>query len=342
MFRTGKPYIQPGDVTDAITEDALGFIERHGRGLAAFYLSVHYPAPLASRDGHPQESLDLFANCAFDAIPREPIHPWAVGDLTAEPGSPRWRAQIQRYFASITAMDAGIGRILDRLDALGLAEETIVWFLADHGFNAGHHGVWGAGNGTFPLNLFDTSLRVPAIVRQPGVIPAGVAREEMLGAYDFAPTVLEQVGQAMPHRDRLPGRSFACLLNPEGGPDRDHVVVMAEYGPVRMIHTPAWKYVHRFPYGPHELYDMSHDPGERRNLMDDPATREIVPLLRGEMQRWFSRYGDPAVDGAHEQVTGSGQFLCAGTCNDGALPYDQSRRIAREAKATIPTGPDAT
>jgi arylsulfatase A-like enzyme len=179
--------------------------------------------------------------------------------------------------------------------------------------------------------MLDTSLRVPAIARYPGVIPAGVVRTEMLGAYDFAPTLLEQVDLEMPDAERLPGRSFTCLLDPEGGPDRDHVVVMAEYGPVRMIHTPAWKYVHRYPYGPHELYDMAHDPGERSNLVDDPDRKEIVTVLRGEMQRWFSRHADPALDGAHEQVTGSGQFLCAGTCNDGVLAYDQSRRIARES-----------
>lgn len=332
MIRNGEPFTQPGSAFDAITNDAIRFLDRHRFGLTPFYLGVHYPSLIAPwPDGEPRPYHDLSSDCAFDTLPREAPHPWSVGDLAAEPGSARWRAQLQRYFAAITAMDAGIGRIVRRLDDLRIAGDTIVWFLADNGFNAGHHGVWGAGNGTFPLTMFDTSLRVPAIVRHPGTVPGGVVRGEMLGAYDFAPTLLDQVGLEMPEAERLPGRSFACLLDPEQGPDRDHVVVMAEYGPVRMIHTPAWKYVHRYPYGPHELYDMTHDPGERHNVVDDAGRTEIVTLLRGEMQRWFSRHTDPAVDGAHEQVTGSGQFLRAGTCNDGVLAYNQARRIAKES-----------
>lgn len=332
MFRHGKPMVQPGSASEALTDDAISFIDRHRSGPAPFYLGVHYPSPHAPRpDGEPGPYADLYADCGFDAIPREPLHPWSVGDLAAAPDSPRWRDQLRRYYAAITEIDAGIGRILRRLDDARIAEDTIVWFLADNGFNAGHHGVWGAGNGTFPLNMLDTSLRVPAIARCPGTIPAGVVRAEMVGAYDFAPTLLEQAGLRMPDAARLPGRSVACLLDPDQGPDRDHVVVMAEYGPVRMIRTPVWTYIHRYPYGPHALHDMAHDSDERSNVVEDPARQEIVTLLRGEMQRWFSRYADPAVDGAHEQVTGSGQLLCAGTCNGGVLAYDQSRRLAKES-----------
>ena len=331
MIRDGVPLMQPGSTADAITDDALGFMNQHRFDLAPFYLGIHYPClHVPWPGGEPHVDPDLDVDFPFASVPREPIHPWSVGDLAAEPGSPKWRAQLHGYFAAITAMDAGIGRILRRLDDLDIAGDTIVWFLSDHGFNAGHHGVWGAGNGTFPLNMLDTSLRVPAIVRYPGTIPPGVVRREMLGAYDFAPTLLDGAGLKMPDAERLPGRSFACLLDPAQEPDRDHVVVMAEYGPVRMIQTPAWKYVHRFPYGPHELYDMTHDPGERSNLVDDPVRKEIVTLLRGEMQRWFSRYADPSLDGAHEEVTGSGQFLRAGTSNDGVLAYGQSRRPARD------------
>jgi arylsulfatase A-like enzyme len=169
--------------------------------------------------------------------------------------------------------------------------------------------------------MLDNSIRVPAIVRHPEVIPAGVVRRGLVSAYDFAHTLLDQVGLVMPITSPLPGRSFASLFHAGDSTDRDHIVIMDEYGPMRMIRTPAWKYVHRYPHGPHELYDMTHDPDERRNLVDDPFRTEIVTLLRGELQRWFHRYVDPAVDGTHEPVTGLGQFGRAGTGNEGELAY---------------------
>lgn len=333
MIRDGEPVTEPGYLTEAIMDDALAFIDAHHRERDPFYLSVHFTAPHSPWiDSHPREYLELYADCAFDSIPRDPVHPWSVPGLAPEPGSDLWRAQLQGYFAAVTAMDANIGRILDRLDEHAIAEDTIVWFLSDNGFSAGHRGIWGKGNATFPLNMWDNSVRVPAIARYPGVIPAGAVRTEMVSAYDFPHTLLAQVGLVMPNAEELPGRAFTCLFDPQNTIDRDHVVILDEYGPVRMIRTPAWKYVHRYPYGPHELYDMAHDPGERVNLVDDPAKSEIVTLLRGELQRWFTRYVDPAVDGAHEQVTGSGQLGLAGTGNAGALAYDQSQRIAKEAE----------
>lgn len=322
----------------AITDVALDFIDNYRLDERPFYLGIHYP-PLdgASPVNAPWEYLDLYATCPFDSIPPAPRHPWSISGETPQPGSSAWASRLQTYFANITAMDAGIGRILDRLDDAGLGEDTIVWFLGDNGFSAGHHGMWGTGNATFPLNMLDTSVRVPAIVRWPGRIEAGVVRIGIFSACDVSHTLLDQVGLEMPDAKRLPGRSFARLLAPESRPDRDHVVVMAEYGPVRMIRTPAWKYVHRFPYGPHELYDMAHDPGERENLVHEPGQSEIVTLLRGELQRWFSRYVNPAVDGVHEQVTGSGQFLRAGTGNEGVLAYAQEHRLLKEDERTTRT-----
>lgn len=335
MIRNGEAVTQPGYLTDAITDDALAFIDDHYHEDASFYLGVHYTAPHSPWiDSHPQDYLDLYADCAFETIPRDPVHPWSIPGLAPEPESDLWRAQLQGYFAAITAMDANIGRILNRLDEHGLAGNTIVWFLSDNGFSTGHHGIWGKGNATWPLNMMDNSVRVPAIVRYPEVIPAGVVRSEMVSAYDFAHTLLDQVGLVMPNDSRLPGHSFASLFNTEDGSDRDHIVIMDEYGPVRMIRTPAWKYIHRYPYGPNELYDMARDSEERHNVVDDPARTEIVTLLRGELQRWFHRYVDPAVDGIHEAVTGTGQLRRAGTGNDGLPAYEQGQRIAKEEQAT--------
>jgi len=85
-------------------------------------------------------------------------------------------------------------------------------------------------------------------------------------------------------------------------------VVYDEYGPVRMVRTRDWKYVHRFPDGPHELYHLARDTDERANLVADPGAAAMRAQLRARLDAWFTRYVDPAFDGAHEYITGCGQL----------------------------------
>jgi arylsulfatase A-like enzyme len=334
MIRDGDPYEEPAYLTDAITDDALGFIEAQADADAPFYLSVNYTAPHSPWiDNHPQEIVDSYADCPFETIPRDPVHPWAVPGWTPDPESDLWWEQLKGYFAAVTAMDANIGRIVDLLDRRGLRENTLLVFLGDNGFSTGHHGLWGKGNSSFPLNMYDNSVLVPAIFSQPGAIPAGVVRSEMVSAYDFSHTLLATVGLAMPNAEALPGRSFASLLSDGDGGDEgcDEIVVFDEYGPVRMIRTEVWKYVHRYPYGPHELYDLANDPNERSNRVDDAETQDIVVEMRGRLERWYRRWADPAVDGAREAVTGTGQVERAGLGAEGRPNYLQDQRLEAEA-----------
>lgn len=254
------------------------------------------------------------------------IHPWSLPGWAPEPESETWREQLKGYFAALTAMDANIGRILDRVEALVLRESTLIWFLGDNGFNCGHHGLWGKGNSSFPLNMYDESVLVPAIASHPGAIPEGVVASGMVSGCDFAPTLLEYVGLDMPGADRLPGRSFRRLLYGEanGERGRHHVVVFDEYGPVQMIRSEEWKYVHRYPYGPHELYDPIGDPRERVNLAESDRHQERVVEMRGLLQNWRQEYVDPAVDGARETVTGAGQWNLAGAANKGRPAFNQA------------------
>ena len=98
------------------------------------------------------------------------------------------------------------------------------------------------------------------------------------------------------------------MLEGEAEEAREDVVVHDEYGPVRMIRTREWKYVHRYPYGAHELYDLSVDPRERNNLVDERSRRALVDEMRDRLSRWFDRYVDPLVDGTRFPVTGLGQL----------------------------------
>jgi len=74
-----------------------------------------------------------------------------------------------------------------------------------------------------------------------------------------------------------------------------------------MIRTQEWKYIHRYPRGPHELYDLVHDPGERKNLVEDESQQGLVAQMRKRLSGWFERYVTPHRDGTRFPITGSGQ-----------------------------------
>jgi arylsulfatase A-like enzyme len=313
--------------TDFITEEALGFLDTHGCGEKPFYLSVHYNAPHAPWVGcHPQDIVDSYDDCPFKSCPQEPDHPWAC---VRERQGPDARENLKGYFAAVTAMDRQVGRILDKLSALGIREDTFVCFMSDNGFNCGHHGIWGKGNGTVPQNMYDTSVKIPAIFSRPGTIPAGVVNDEMLSQYDVFPTVLEWAEIANPFADALPGRSFAGMIRGSRERGNESVVVYDEYGPVRMIRTREWKYVHRYPFGPHELYDMVNDPEERRNRYDERNSERIVVQLRNELESWFNRYVDPDLDGAKKEVIGQGQRDLAGIQGRRKDKFHKRSRVQR-------------
>src|SRR5699024_5110855 len=197
---------------------------------------------------------------------------------------------------------------LATLEARGLRENTLVIFTSDNGFSCGQHGIWGKGNGTFPQSMYQESVTVPFLISQPGRIPAGQVREELLSAYDLAPTLRQWCHLPGTDDPLAAGTSFAGLLTgAEAAPERGPVVVYDEYGPVRMIRTGRWKYIHRHPYGPHELYDLDADPRERRSLATDPGHAARCRDLAGRMQEWFLHHHRPAHDGAGLPVTGAGQ-----------------------------------
>jgi arylsulfatase A-like enzyme len=327
MVKDGADVQTQGYLTDVITDDALGFIESQVSAGTPFYASVHYNAPHRPWAGnHPKEIYGLYEGCAFESVPDEEKHPWLIRGAGERDQTPR-EENLRWYYAAITAMDRAVGRLIGRLDELGLREDTLIIFTSDNGFNCGHHGIWGKGNGTFPQNMYDTSVKVPAIFSQPGVIPAGTVCSELVSQYDVFPTFMEYLGIAEPSGENKPGRSFARLLRGEPSETFSRVVVYDEYGPVRMIRTRAHKYIHRYPYGPHELYDLLADPGENVNLADEEAMQDTLHSLKADMETWFRRYMDPGRDGRQFAVTGDGQLDLIGVAAEGKNPFGTDRNI---------------
>jgi len=223
-------------------------------------------------------------------------------------------------------MDREIGRILHWLETRGLRESTLVVYLSDNGFNCGHHGIWGKGN-TFPMNMYDTSVKVPAIWMQPGRIPAGEVCDELVSGYDVRPTLLDWAGIEDQEAADLPGASFAPLLRGEPASRRESVVVFDEYGPVRMIRSKTWKYVHRYPYGPHELFDLAEDPDERRNLHGEFGFEQVVEPMKAQLDAWFVRWADPLRDGSREAVSSRGQLDLAGPGGLGRAAFNEPELV---------------
>jgi arylsulfatase A-like enzyme len=198
------------------------------------------------------------------------------------------------YYGMISLMDRYIGRILDRLDALGLAENTLVLFTSDHGHFFGHHGLIAKG----PFHYEDL-IRIPFIVRCPGRVPAGERTSALQSLVDLAPSLLTVAGVPVPRPMTGVDQSEVWFGRKERA--RTHVVVENRHEPTT-LHLKTYVderykltvYYNR-EYG--ELFDLAEDPGEVRNLWDEPACRElrcrlVRQLLDAEMGKeplWMPR-----------------------------------------------------
>ncbi len=206
------------------------------------------------------------------------------------------------YLAFVAQIDHNVGRVLDALDELELADDTIVVYTSDHGDMAGAHGVWGK---YYFLN--EEVVRVPLIARVPaGVRGAvegadrirlsqpGAVHEELVELVDLAPTLLELCGVPVP--TSMQGRSLVPLL--DGTAEGWREVVFAETGiPSQPAGRTLMARSRSFKYTLHEkrgvrseqLFDLTSDPGEMRDVAADPAHATELAELRGALADWELR-----------------------------------------------------
>lgn len=311
VYKNGCLIKEEKYITTAITDDALEFIDAEADSSSPFFLYVGYTAPHSPwLNNHPKQYTDLYEDCPFESVPHLPKHKNAIS-LTDEVAKDE-RSNLIGYYAAVTAMDAEIGRILNKLDQLNISENTLVIFTADNGFSCGHHGFWGKGNGTFPINMYEESVKVPFIARMKNIIPSGSVCSALLSAYDFMPTILELANTNAETSSKLPGKSFAKALFGNDIDAHEDIVVFDEYGPNRMIRTKTKKLICRYPYGPNELYDLEKDIAEEHNLLADDCNEQLAAKLNYQLEQWFLKYVNPEIDGAREAVFGSGQINLAG------------------------------
>ena len=185
------------------------------------------------------------------------------------------------YYANVSFMDAQAGRVLDAMDRLGLAENTLVVYASDHGENLFNHQM------VQKQCFFEEAVRTPLTVRLPEKKFAGTTRDQLASLLDLLPTFCDSAEIEVP--PDLDGASLLPAIH-ENAPLRDAVFSeFYEYGAAeRMIRTGRWKYVHS-EGDRHQLYDLEKDPAENRNLIDDPQHRETAAWLDDWLCRDWDR-----------------------------------------------------
>ncbi len=206
----------------------------------------------------------------------------------------RWKYQryMQDYLACVQGVDDGVGRLLDYLDASGLARNTIVVYTSDQGFYLGEHGLFDK------RFMYEESLRMPLLIRWPSVIEAGSTSDAMVLNVDFAPTFLEAAGAPVPAD--MQGRSALSVLRGQTPVDwrtsmyyryyhdpGDHDT-RAHYG----VRTARHKLIYYWTREQWELFDLAADPFEMHNLYGQRGTEALTAELKAELSRLKTALGD--------------------------------------------------
>ena len=291
----GKREQLKGPTPDLTTDEAMRWItEQRDK---SFALSLHFREPHLPYGPVPEEDSKPFA----DLNPTVPDYQALNPKFTKE--------RLREYYAAVHSIDRNLGRLLAKLEELKLADNTIVWFTSDNGYNVGHHVVHGKGNGTWigggvpgPMrpNMYEESIRVPLIVRWPGVVKPGRRIEQPVMNVDTFATVCGMLGLAPPADHKQHGRDFSPLLRGESISDWP-IVTFGQFDIhllgidfMRMARTSDWKLVrHHMHDGHNEMFDLKNDPLEKQNRYYDKRVAAVRDELQKQLTAWQESIGDP-------------------------------------------------
>lgn len=261
---------------------------------------------------HPPRLVERHAGSQFPDIPSEQIYPFGrpTGEGRNAAAADRRTLQ-QQYYAAVEEIDEQVGRVIDMLDELGILENTLIVYTSDHGLNVGHHGLFGKGNATRPLNMLEESIRIPMIFGGWSELFPGQRRSEFVDHTDLFATLLEVAGAktkafraddseasvGKEHSSRHTGRSFLPALTRAAALSGWKDIQFGEYGDVRMAHSHTHKLILRHGRAPDQLFDLIADPRETRNIIEDPAYSHIVSSLTEAIETHFARFAESPVNG---------------------------------------------
>ena len=281
--------------TDVYCDAAIDFLN-HYRSAQPFFLYVAFTSPHDPRTA-PTPYHEMYAPEAMPVPPNFMAqHPFDNGDLLLRDEQladfPRTPQEIQRhtadYYAMISHMDTRIGDVLQTMEARGHAENTIVVYTSDHGLSVGRHGLMGK------QNLYEHSVRVPLLLRGPGV-PSGREANALCYSFDLFPTLCEMAGAKIPRG--IDGQTLRPLLRGETKQHRSHVG--AVYKDIqRMWSDGEWKVI-RYTKGRNgagearvQLFHIAADPHEMHDLAADPAHAFRLRMMLQNLRDWQKANGD--------------------------------------------------
>ena len=283
-----------------LAQDAIGFLENRPDE-APFLLALNFWGPHA-----PYTPCEPYASM-YDP---KSIPPWGNFNDTFEgkppiyrryrdafigEGNPlrswdecaRWAAL---YYGYTTQIDDQIGRVMNALKRLGLDQNTIVLFTADHGDPTGCHGGMHDKNGIMCQEVY----HIPMIVKDPRNDCRGLVSDLPASNMDITPTIIDMAGCTVP--ENLDGKSLAPIIQgqtPDHWPDYAAAECFGTHFAyeTRMIVHAGHKYIFH-PGAFDELYDLDSDPWEMKNLIEDPGKREMLEQLRHRLLTWIEKSGD--------------------------------------------------
>lgn len=298
-----ETYIADGYSTTVFSDEMIDFL--NSRSLdddEPFFAYIAFTSPHDPRT--PPPPFDAMYDPVDIELPPNfaPEHPFDIGvrDIRDEvlAGYPRGEDEIKRhiadYYGMISHMDSDIGRILDTLDARGLRENTVVIYTSDHGLGVGQHGLMGK------QNLYDHSMRIPLIMRGPGV-PTSLRCGALLYLLDLYPTLLEMAGIPVP--DSTAGHSLSALLGEATYMHRRQI--FSAYQGVfghprgapyqRSIKDDRHKLIQTVVDGvmTWQLFDLTADPYETVDLIGAPAHAGKIDKLKQALRKRAARFNDP-------------------------------------------------
>lgn len=250
--------------------ELMGQLKNKPFFLAVGYVRPHVPfvAPTTYFDRFDVDTLKLPHVPRGDRLDIPKLGIPRVGERQGLDTDAKRRRSLQAYYASVSFMDAQVGRLLDALDKQGLTDNTLIVFLSDHGYHLGEHDFWQK------MSLHEESARIPLVLSGPGIAQGSNAKL-VVESIDLYPSLASAAG--LP----VPAHCVGLDLTDVSNDARDFAYTLCRGG--HLIRTVDWAYM-RYKDGSEALYDMKKDPKQFRNLAKDADSAESLDLMRKKLE----------------------------------------------------------
>ena len=279
-----------GYVSQATDSNAAGAFLDQQSAAKPFCLIAGCPSLRTPYEGVAQKYRDMYAQAKFEtlSVDRAPAANARAGkemfaDLTGN---------LRKVAAAVTALDDDVAAMMSKLSEKRVLDNTLIVFTSTCGSLLGRHGLWGAGEASDPINMYQESVSTPMIWSWSGRVPAQGVRPELVSTYDFLPTVCDLLEAGLPGGN-LCGRSYLLLGTGKPLPKKQpwRKTVFGHFQSTDMARVDRYKLVLRDQgKGPGELYDLITDPGEAVNQYANPQFMTVHSSLADQLATWKQKY----------------------------------------------------